>query len=502
MIITIGSKIKDDQKNTYCLTEILGSGGFGNVYKATRESDDKVFAVKMLQDSFSSKEMYLSFQKEANQSLLVDSDNVIKYIFIHDGKLFPELPPYIIMEYTGDGTLRDLINKQEVPFDNSTLIGLILQLSQGMKAISEHLVHRDIKPENILNFGGTLKITDFGLSKISGESTKTMSFKNGGTPLYIAPEAWNNDKNTIQMDIYSMGIVFFQLATLEYPYQIPTNYDWTEFQKMHLYQGAKNPATINSRLPSHIVSIIVKMLEKPTKNRFKNWDEIITAIESKPLPDDDISKYVNKAIALQNAEDLRRQKEKAEKEKTIQEKKDCIAFAYSQFSNTVISPIREFADRFNEKYPGDKQILVCEHSPEGISHQFRIEIVMPSNKEIEIRGEIIFKDNYTKEVELDPLFYPGQTKTVNYTPQFEKRDVILWCQVNDENNLGFNLILAKNDDDIYGEWILLENHQTFFHSIQDLLHLGLSYLNSLKKLIIYMRRTFTIRNRRHFQKKK
>ena len=463
MILTIGSCVKDDKGNAYLLTDTLGEGGFGYVYKARREKDGMIFAVKTLQNDFPSNDMYLSFQKETNQSKLIESENVIKYIFIHDGKLFSELPPYIIMEYTADGTVRDLIlNQKGTFFDNNTLVNLLLQLSKGMKAVNAQLVHRDIKPENILNFGGSLKITDFGLSKISGESTRTMTFKNGGTLLYIAPEAWNNDKNTIQMDIYSMGIVFYELATLDYPYSLPMKNDYIEYKNMHLFQGVKNPASVNNVLPPHIVSVIIKMLEKSTRSRFKSWDEIITAIESKPLPEDDISKYVDKAISLQNAEELRQQTEKAEHEKAAQERKDKISFAYSQYHNAVISPIREFVDRFNSKYPNGKQIMICEYHPEGLNHEFRTDIVMPSNKEIEIRGEIIFKENYSKEIELDPLFSRGRTKTVNYIPQFDKKDVILWCQVEDADRSGFNLLLLKNDDDIYGEWIVLENSTNFF----------------------------------------
>ena len=460
MIITVGSEIKDDKGNLYVLTDILGSGGFGYVYKACRKNDGIFFAVKTLQNTFSSEDMYLSFQKETNQSKLIQSENVIKYIFIHDGTQFSELPPYIIMEYTDGGTLRDLIDKQNGNFfDNNKLIGMFIQLAKGMQAISMQLIHRDIKPENILNFGEVLKITDFGLSKIVGESTKTMSFKNAGTPLYIAPEAWNNDKNTVQMDIYSMGIVFYELATLSYPYSFPEKNDYIEYKNMHLYNGVQNPVNINNALPSYIVSVIIKMLEKSTRNRFKSWDEIIKAIESKPLIEDDISKYVNRAITLQNAEELRKQKEKAEKERKKQEKSDSIDFAYSQFANVVVFLIQEFADRFNSQYPGNPKICIREYCPNEYNHhRFRTDIVMPSKKEIRISGEIIFEENFKKEVALNPIFYPGRTKIVNYTPQYENRNIVLWCQIEDSNKIGFNLLLVENSDDMYGEWIILENY--------------------------------------------
>ena len=260
MIITIGSKLLDDKGNHYILDETLGSGGFGDVYKAHSESDGSVVAIKLFKNTFNSDEAYLSFQKETNQSKLIDSDNVIKYLFVHDGKLFSEYPPYIIMEYTDGGTLRQFLKDQnEVLLDIETLNNIFLQLACGMKAISEHLVHRDIKPENILNFNGTFKITDFGLSKNAGDSTKTLTFKNYGTIYYIAPEAWNSDKNTIQMDIYSMGIVFYELATLSFPYTIPMKQDYDNFRKMHLYDTVINPSKKNPNLPPHIVSMMIFM---------------------------------------------------------------------------------------------------------------------------------------------------------------------------------------------------------------------------------------------------
>lgn len=176
MIITIGSTIKDRQGNQYLLDEKIGSGGFGAVFKAHRENDGHIFAVKIIQDIFSDVEAFTTFQKEMNQTKLLDSENVIKYLYVHDGNEFPEYPPYIIMEYTDGGTLRDLIeNRNGLQFETATIMEYFNQLAHGMKCISEHLVHRDIKPENILNFYGVLKITDFGLSKISGESTKTMT---------------------------------------------------------------------------------------------------------------------------------------------------------------------------------------------------------------------------------------------------------------------------------------------------------------------------------------
>lgn len=461
MIITIGSTLKDDKGNNYVLDSILGSGGFGNVYKAHNENDGSVVAIKLLQNTFDSNDAYLSFQKETNQSKLIDSENVIKYLFIHDGKLFPEYPPYIIMEYTDGGTLRQFIKERNgQQLDIETLKDIFIQLTNGMKAVSEHLVHRDIKPENILNFSGTLKITDFGLSKISVDSTKTLSFKNAGTPLYIAPEAWNNDKNTIQMDIYSMGIVFYELATLSFPYDLPEKQKYESFKNMHLFDAVNNPATINPNLPPNIVSMIIKMLEKPTQNRFKNWDEIISVLKTKSLPKDDISEFVNSALNKRNERQLSWQKTQAEKERAESKRKDYIQLVYSQFSNAVLDPINEFINRFNTQIEeADRRIKITSLKPLGNTCHFKTEIKMPIGHIITLYCEILFKENFTKEVE---TFFGRGTKTINYLPQCNNIDIIMWCQVKDNDSLGFNLLLLKNEGSMYGDWFILENTLSAF----------------------------------------
>ena len=454
MVIAIGSTISDDKGNKYILESVLGSGGFGNVYKAICEGDGSVVAVKFLQNTFESEEAYLSFQKETNQSKLIDSENVIKYLFIHDGNLFPEYPPYIIMEYTDGGTLRQFLKDQnEVLLDIEKLNNIFMQLACGMKAVSEHLVHRDIKPENILNFNGTFKITDFGLSKNAGDSTKTLTFKNYGTIYYIAPEAWNSDKNTIQMDIYSMGIVFYELATLSFPYTIPMKQDYDNFRKMHLFDTVINPSNKNPNLPPHIVSMIIKMLEKPTQKRFNNWDEIIKVLEAKPLPQSDVSAFVNRAISNRNERELERQRQESKKREAETQRNDYINFVFSQYHNTITETVSEFVDALNTQNPNGKKVTVNELPPSGYSTEFSTSISTASNGAIHIAGEILFKEKFKRKVQT-PF---GDIRTINYIPQCNGKDILLWCQVEDNMGYGFNLLLVKNDSSIYGDWYVLEN---------------------------------------------
>ena len=189
-----------------------------------------------------------------------------------------------------------------------------------MLAISKNLVHRDIKPENILIADGELKISDFGLSKMAGESTRTLTFKGYGTAKYVAPEAWKNDSNTIQMDIYSMGIVFYELATLQYPYDISSIRDPLGMRDVHLFQTVKAPSAINHDLPAIIIAIIMRMMEKSVHRRFNNWEDIIAALEIKDMPQGSMSSLINKAMEHRNEADLNwqngRQQKKNKKQKS------------------------------------------------------------------------------------------------------------------------------------------------------------------------------------------
>src|SRR5207237_1559649 len=94
-------------------------------------------------------------------------------------------------------------------------------LADGMEAVNSKMLHRDLKPDNILMDGDTPKIADFGLSKLVGAATRSVTFKGGQQVFYMAPEGWKFDKNEIQIDMYALGIVLYEIAALKYPYKLP-----------------------------------------------------------------------------------------------------------------------------------------------------------------------------------------------------------------------------------------------------------------------------------------
>lgn len=463
MILTVGSSIKDNRGNLYILDEIIGQGGFGYVFKAHRNSDNAIFAVKTTLPSFGDSSSLVAFKNEIHSASKVFGENVINYEYVHDGDDFPEFPPYIIMEYADGGTLQSLLKERKLTgttYSNGELTNIFQQLARGMKQINSTLVHRDIKPDNILLCENTLKISDFGLAKVAAESTRTMSFKGGGTPLYMAPEAWDLSKNTVQMDIYSMGIVFYELATLQYPYS-PYPHTFEECKSTHLYSAFLSPSKVNPALSPSLASIIGRMLEKPSKKRFSTWDEILNLLDAQTIPHSPLDELVVLSVAAKNAEDTARQEQEATLKQERKHKEDFLRLVYSQFEQTIIAPIVEFAEKINLQYAGKDKLTFPANqyvSPQQSTFSFKLNI--PPNNFITINFEAILKENFVREVYVDRIFSGNRTRKENYTPQYKGKKILAWGEIVNKSGYGFNILLLESGG-IYGDWIIMNNKNNF-----------------------------------------
>ena len=324
-----------------------------------------------------------------------------------------------------------------------------------MCRINSELVHRDIKPENILLCGNTLKISDFGLSKVAAEKTRTKSFKGYGTLPYMAPEAFDYSKNTIQMDMYSMGIVFYELATLKYPYTI-VSLNYETYKEAHLYSAIKNPILINPKLSPSLVSVINRMLEKPAKNRFANWDEIIKFLDSQEQSISPIDDLVAQAISSRNEEDIARQQRKSALEQEQKEKEDHVKLIYSQFDRTIINPIVEFAEKINSRYAGDKLTFSAKRPINPKNTKFNWKLCIPPDNEIHINYEVIFEENFVHTATTTKSPYLTSIQTYGHVPQYNGQKVLAWGEITNSFNYGFNILLLDNGD-IYGDWIIMNN---------------------------------------------
>ncbi len=155
--------------------------------------------------------------------LEVRHPNVVSYLYVNEDES-EEISPYVIMEFIEGGTLFDLLKRLKQNSANLSLentISLMRGIALGAEAINEKIIHRDIKPDNIM-LDGTEdnyipRIADFGISKIAIEPTRPETFKGTQAVSYMAPEVWNQQKHSIKIDVYSVGLVFYEILMLEHP---------------------------------------------------------------------------------------------------------------------------------------------------------------------------------------------------------------------------------------------------------------------------------------------
>lgn len=205
----IGRKLRGPENEEFRITDYLGRGAFGEVYRAVGESTGTVVAVKILSGGeFEGPEAEQSLLNEAKLAAEITHPNVVRVLH---SATDPDLGPFLMMEYVPGGTLRAFLDSQAAQLlDLPRARTIMLEIAQGARAVNERLIHRDMKPDNILIAGDRFKVADFGISKLVAERTRTRTFKGIGPISHMAPEAWHFETNTTKLDVYSVGLVFYR----------------------------------------------------------------------------------------------------------------------------------------------------------------------------------------------------------------------------------------------------------------------------------------------------
>jgi eukaryotic-like serine/threonine-protein kinase len=237
----IGQVVAGPNGESYKLSDFLGRGAFGEVYRGVGEVTGTVIAVKLLRlGELSDETSRAALLNEIRAAQQIEHPNVVRVLHIDNGSI-PGLGPYACMEYVSGGNLARLLRAQAqagTPVPLPRALEMMIDISQGVRAINQKLIHRDIKPDNILVEGKTLKIGDFGISKFVDESTRLQTFKGGQHVAYMAPEGWMNDRNTFKIDVYAVGLVFFEILTARHPLiaKVKDQGNMRHWQDVHLYE--------------------------------------------------------------------------------------------------------------------------------------------------------------------------------------------------------------------------------------------------------------------------
>lgn len=258
--------------NRYKIIKKIGEGGMAKVYLAFDQLKERNVSIKILKKENIDDRKIKKFKKEARLLSLLDDENIVK---IYDVGEEDNLH-YIVAEYIDGMTLKDYIRSCS-PIPLEEVISLSKQLLHGVKHAHERgVVHKDIKSQNILlDEDKNVKITDFGIADILDEDiTRTQSLM--GTPQYIAPEILNREELTAQSDLYSVGIVMYEICTAHVPF-VGEKAAFIMIKQM----SQPLPSIITERpdIPQSFENIVIKATAKKLSNRYKTAQEMINDLD-------------------------------------------------------------------------------------------------------------------------------------------------------------------------------------------------------------------------------
>ncbi|RGS32146.1 Stk1 family PASTA domain-containing Ser/Thr kinase [Eubacterium sp. AF22-8LB] len=256
--------------NRYEILSLIGQGGMADVYKARDTILNRVVAIKVLRAKLSDDAMALvRFQREASAASRLSHPNVVD---IYDVGEYEGMH-YIVMEFIRGRTLKELI-AQRGALDVDEAIGVMKQLVSAINHAHEHkIIHRDIKPQNVLvKDDGTIKITDFGIAVANGSVQLTYNNTVMGSAHYLAPETTQGKEPNEQVDIYSLGIVFYELLTGHVPFTGKTP---TEIAIKHLRKPIPYVRDFNPNIPQSVENIVLKATAKNLEDRYVSCKEML-----------------------------------------------------------------------------------------------------------------------------------------------------------------------------------------------------------------------------------
>ena len=264
-MIMKGQKISD----RYQIIKSIGEGGMANVYLAYDTILDRNVAVKVLRGDLATDDKFVRrFQREALSASSLSHPNIVEvYDVGEDNGQY-----YIVMEYIEGKHLKELLKKRG-KLTLSETIDILLQITDGMSvAHDSYIIHRDIKPQNIMILeNGVVKITDFGIAMAMNATQLTQTNSVMGSVHYLPPEQANGKGSTLQSDIYSMGILMYELLTGKLPYR---GDNAVEIALKHLKEPLPSIKEELPNLPQSVENIIIRSTAKNSKNRYADAREM------------------------------------------------------------------------------------------------------------------------------------------------------------------------------------------------------------------------------------
>ncbi len=276
----------------YEVQEIIGVGGMAVVYKAYDSIDDRTVSIKVLKDEFlANEEFKRRFKNESKAIAVLSHPNIVKVYDVH----FGDKLQYIVMEYVDGITLKEYIQKQGTITWNDAVYFTSQILRALQHAHDRGIVHRDIKPQNIMLLpNGQIKVADFGIARFSRSETRTMTENAIGSVHYISPEQAKGEFTDERADIYSVGVVLYEMLAGKVPFEAESA---VSVALMQLQNEAKRLTDINPDIPLGLEQITVHAMQKNPSSRYQTATEMLLDIEEiikNPKVTFDYSYFVDK----------------------------------------------------------------------------------------------------------------------------------------------------------------------------------------------------------------
>ncbi len=259
----------------YEIQEVIGVGGMAVVYKAYDTIDDRIVAVKILKEEYlANEEFRRKFKNESKAIAILNHPNIVK---VYDVS-FGERIQYIVMEYVDGITLKEYITEQGM-INWKEAIHFEMQILAALQhAHDKGIIHRDIKPQNIILLqDGSIKVADFGIARFARSETKTMTNGAIGSVHYISPEQAKGDYTDERADLYSAGVVLYEMITGTVPFNADSA---VSIAIMQLQKEAKAPREINPSIPRGLEQITMHAMQKNPKERYQSAAEMLMDLRS------------------------------------------------------------------------------------------------------------------------------------------------------------------------------------------------------------------------------
>ena len=291
-MLSKGQKIND----RYEIIKTIGEGGMANVYLANDTILDRKVAIKVLRGDLSNDEKFIRrFKREALSVSNLSHPNIVEVYDVgeEDGNY------YIVMEYIEGKTLKQLLQKRGALTLNE-VIDIMTQLTDGLAHAHEaYIIHRDIKPQNIMiEDNGLVKITDFGIAMALNATQLTQTNSAMGSVHYFPPEQASGKGSTLKSDVYSLGIMMYELLTGYLPFR---GDNAVEIALKHLKEPIPSIRSEFPNIPQSVENIIIKATAKNPKNRYNNANEmhedLLTCLNKERLEEPKIKLKYNEGIS-------------------------------------------------------------------------------------------------------------------------------------------------------------------------------------------------------------